>query len=821
VNKKPKVLYYLVLLLALGAAVYLAGKSQETRRGAYFAGARVNILPEMITGKVGAVVPVQVWVTSNQIAGSAELAKVSSLDATVCYGDELVLNADTLDEDLQLNTAAFKSVAFKQIQTLPTSVDGTNKCLKMVLITTGIQPASLKSGTFQAATVRFRGAKAGSGKVIINTVTMGGYNPAPGATDMSLEVSEKRGASYTISGTSVTGDVNFYPIDSQNKAVVVGQSVEGFLNFAIGTKKLSGVDFRLKYDKNLLKFESITPILTSGVAGLGANCNSALFGAESDLLDKRVDETNGTINLAGVSMETDDTKFATGNVCLARFKFRALVNGEAVVTLDTNYENMAAGYFPGQADQSIGVGNIVPLRFVIGGGSVPTNTPTVRPTNTPWIQQPTNTPWIRPTNTPIVRPTNTPWIRPTNTPIVRPTNTPWIRPTNTPIVRPTNTPWIQQPTNTPWIQQPTNTPTVRPTNTPWIQQPTNTPWIQQPTNTPTVRPTNTPWTPSPTAQPTTPVCGNDELAGQGVSEIEYEVGMTSGHFTFSWALYALPDKAEVFYEGTKLFEVADDNDDFKEVVLNFGPGTSTKIKVRIAPEDGVTESLWYYKIDCPVAGHVQPTSTPVGPTNTPVRPTATPVPATAGWPILKYMISYRDVISGNMCATDWPVVITAVAQDGTTKVYQGQRPVRDTSISTAMVYRGQLTLTDFPYYEKVAIFFKGPKHLQSKYGVNNQNVYYAYAGGNIVMTDNESATPVYDFSGYPLMPGDVTGETVGAPDGVVDGRDYSFVKAAATRIDEVGDGDYLQADMDGNCKVNGMDTAYFKQTLKDKLEQMY
>ncbi len=69
--------------------------------------------------------------------------------------------------------------------------------------------------------------------------------------------------------------------------------------------------------------------------------------------------------------------------------------------------------------------------------SMPTPTPTKKPTNTP-------TPTKRPTNTPTPtrRPTNTPTPtpHPTNTPTPRPTNTPTPRPTNTPTPTPSSTP---------------------------------------------------------------------------------------------------------------------------------------------------------------------------------------------------------------------------------------------------------------------------------------------------------------------------------------------------------------------------------------------
>lgn len=160
-------------------------------------------------------------------------------------------------------------------------------------------------------------------------------------------------------------------------------------------------------------------------------------------------------------------------------------------------------------------------RLVVGDPGEPgaTNTPLVRPTNTPagGISSPTPTRG-RPTST--ARPTRTPRVDPTATATrPRPTSTPTsVRPTAT-VTRalPTATATQRRPTRTPIPDPPTRTPIVVPTRTATIPRPTSTATLARPTRTPmaerptrtriataTDRPTRTPNVPpaTPTRTPT-------------------------------------------------------------------------------------------------------------------------------------------------------------------------------------------------------------------------------------------------------------------------------------------------------------------------------
>lgn len=219
------------------------------------------------------------------------------------------------------------------------------------------------------------------------------------------------------------------------------------------------------------------------------------------------------------------------------------------------------------------------------------------------------------------------------------------------------------------------------------------------------------------------------------------------------------------------------------------------------------------------------TATPI-PTNT-IVPTATETPVNSPtptmtivdgqWPVLNFKIAYNGVTSTSRCANNWSVQVT-VAGLNESKVYTNVPVVRDESVTDRTVYKGTLALEGFRQTSNLAVFIKGRLHLQNKYGKNNQEGVYGRAGGEIALTTSAATSMWYDFSKYPLLPGDVTGATVGVPDGVVDGRDFSFVKAEAAKRSE---GENMLGDLNGNCKLESQDVATMMVSLKDKMEELY
>jgi len=187
------IVFMLLLIVALVAGMYLVGQKQETRRGAYFAGAKALILPAESTVKVGDDVPVQLWVETEADA------KVSAVDAKICYGNGVGLDATDVSSLITLNTDAFKVIEYAKDQ---------DKCLRLVAVSSGIAPENLKTGLVKVASIRFSALKAGDDnfKMDVANVKVTGYNPTVGATDTSMKVSTSTGARYVVSGGVVTGN---------------------------------------------------------------------------------------------------------------------------------------------------------------------------------------------------------------------------------------------------------------------------------------------------------------------------------------------------------------------------------------------------------------------------------------------------------------------------------------------------------------------------------------------------------------------------------------------------------------------------------------
>lgn len=193
INKKIYLL--VILLLVLAAAVTLVGRKQETRKGAFFSGVKVSIQPETVTADLGGEIPIQLWLESDKVSGGEELAKVSSMDVTLCFGSEISLDEENLDQLIELNEEAFKTLILRSL----TKKGANESCLKLVALNTDTAD-KLKSGLFRAATVKFKTVRRGTGKIEVppDRVFIAGYNPAEGAVDSSMVVGETKGVVYTI-----------------------------------------------------------------------------------------------------------------------------------------------------------------------------------------------------------------------------------------------------------------------------------------------------------------------------------------------------------------------------------------------------------------------------------------------------------------------------------------------------------------------------------------------------------------------------------------------------------------------------------------------
>jgi hypothetical protein len=193
------------------------------------------------------------------------------------------------------------------------------------------------------------------------------------------------------------------------------------------------------------------------------------------------------------------------------------------------------------------------------------------------------------------------------------------------------------------------------------------------------------------------------------------------------------------------------------------------------------------------------------------------------WPVLNYKVQYAFVKSDySQCfvPSDWPLQIT-VLSGGVTKTYNGVVPGKINKSEVFVTAEGSLVLEGFDKTSNVAVFIKGPKHLQMKYAVDKQEGRYNKAGGELTLTKFVETSPVYDFTAYPILPGDIRGENSDNPDGVVNGYDWTEVKRSVKILETVEEGSYLKADLDGSCQVNSNDLYILRLTLEEKQGELY
>lgn len=203
-------------------------------------------------------------------------------------------------------------------------------------------------------------------------------------------------------------------------------------------------------------------------------------------------------------------------------------------------------------------------------------------------------------------------------------------------------------------------------------------------------------------------------------------------------------------------------------------------------------------------------STPTSVLPTPTRiPTLTPTKTPTVTPIrreVSFRITYGGLLAGAKCGMNWMVKVGLL---------QGDSPIDFVDVIPEKLSEGNYRVTvgyaDLKKTSQVAVFVKGPKHLQTKYGVDGQLDYYSKAGGELTLVSGK----IFDFTNYPLLAGDIN------QDGAINGYDFSEVKAKALIHEGVSEGSNLPSDLDGNCQVNANDVSILKLSLADKQSQLY
>lgn len=178
----------------------------------------------------------------------------------------------------------------------------------------------------------------------------------------------------------------------------------------------------------------------------------------------------------------------------------------------------------------------------------------------------------------------------------------------------------------------------------------------------------------------------------------------------------------------------------------------------------------------------------------------------------------QDFDANNLpsCLQNMKVDVTAVNSAGERKIYENVPVTKTATLNGTPVWTvNNLRLAGFTSAAsgKDSLFIRGPKHIQTKFGVNNQSAYYNQALGQLSFVDGAN----FNFTGYPILAGDVVGNNSSSRDGDINGLDFSYVKTESLK----GVSGNIKADLDYNCILNSNDLNILKSALNERQSQSY
>ena len=194
--------------------------------------------------------------------------------------------------------------------------------------------------------------------------------------------------------------------------------------------------------------------------------------------------------------------------------------------------------------------------------------------------------------------------------------------------------------------------------------------------------------------------------------------------------------------------------------------------------------------------------------------------------VLRFKIVYPGVRATGECAEEYKKLsliveapdgktlalkdVVAVKIDGETKDTGEDKPLQ--------VYKVEVPLKDFNYSDNLSVVVKGVKHLGVRFGVDAQKACYNKTVGQLSKLTKDSKSPLFDFTGMPLLAGDVGGPNSGLPDDFINAVDYTLIKNAQNCAK---DKCPPQTDLNGDCAVNSADSVFLTNSLSEKCGGMY
>lgn len=865
-KSKPLNIIFAVLMIgALIGGLLLVEKSQETRRGAYFAGTKMLIVPEAISGKVGSSVNAQLFVETEKVSpvvplptitatckeqcpgadgvlrscsppegdgtsadsicdragrfepcgrkfwccpaaggkwttdltkcpgASGGYAKISSIDTQVCYGKDLILDEKNLKEQIELNKDALGTLVDASI------VNGN--CLRLVAIADlDKKPSDLKGGMVKIATIKFKAATAGTGDVKIDGTKskVGGYNPAPGSTDSALKIGEIKNAKYIISGSGT--------IVPTKKPTVIPTIVPK-CNAACTTNSQCPSGMMCYYDTILKDIEKqCAEDSTKCPPNMGV-CRNVKCPTKATCVcaTPTVVPTLPPVTNCDLLKKTQGKYFTQctnggfGGVCFD--KYTSVYQGcteKGKNTCTANNTNAKRNILcllptptvtPRSCNQSCGVNNSCKPGLVCFPQWWPC--PEKMPAEILEKAQTPGESLSEDEKQTLVR--------------ICPAVEGGIPDVMPPILYGVcRNPQCLWQTNCQCQGQ------VRSDLFIWEKLDGKESY-----NVGDVARIG--------LQYNVPPAGGVQEMGR-VSGINAHVAfnkdlMQATEIVIDDPAFNLYTKKEIDNKNGLVWINISSSLPFEK--LHSGIAAATIKFKMVKAGKGMINVSKSFPVEMVGYNNKRERirfSTVVGEDKYVV------IDSITSDLVLDYKMAFGNV-NGNdaKCVVDWPIQIIVLG-GGKTAVYPGVIPQKKEVVDGKLIFSGTLELTNWQIKNGVAVFAKGPKHIQVKYGQNNQEGPYNRAGGEISLFSADGPSVEYDFTKYPMIPGDVVGTDSEIPDGKINGADYSYIKSKAL-IHETADnskGDYyLRGDLDGNCQVNSMDVLILKISLKERQGELY
>ncbi len=133
------------------------------------------------------------------------------------------------------------------------------------------------------------------------------------------------------------------------KTLKIGEKLTTTLMIDTKERLLTGADLKVKYEQSKLKLESVEVV------------------SEGEVIVSKINQEAGIYEFVGVNTEKETSSLPKGVVSLVKLNFVAMANGQAKVSLDTNYENMITGYNEAGTDQELKVDNINSAIYTVAG----------------------------------------------------------------------------------------------------------------------------------------------------------------------------------------------------------------------------------------------------------------------------------------------------------------------------------------------------------------------------------------------------------------------------------------------------------------------